>query len=186
MKRKGIYSLAGKSILRLLIIVIIIGIALYLAQTYIIDFKENVNIFLQKWDSPFVLSLFFISETLLGLIPPDFFIVWSNSTSHPLIMLSALGILSYLGGLTAYAIGNRIASFPRVNNWLKIKFSSHFATLHKYGAFLIVFSALFPLPFSTITMVAGMVDYPFKRLSILGLTRLVRFFLYALVLYRVF
>lgn len=186
LKQRGVYTLAWKSVLRLLIVALIIGVLLYLAQTHIIDFKENVNDFLQKWDAPFVLSLFFISETLLGLIPPDFFIVWSDSTSHPLIFLSALAILSYLGGLSAYAIGRKIVSFPKVNNWIKLKFSSHFATLHKYGGFLIVFSALFPLPFSTITMVAGILDYPFKKLSLLGLTRLLRFFIYAAVLYRVF
>lgn len=186
LKKRGIYTLAWKSVLRLLIIVIIIGVALYLAQSHIIGFKENVNVFLQKWNAYFVLSLFFVSEALLGLIPPDFFIVWSDSTSYPLIMLSALAILSYLGGLTAYVIGRKIASFPSVHNWIKLKFSSHFATLHKYGGFLIVFSALFPLPFSTITMVAGILDYPFKKLSLLGLTRLLRFFLYAAVLYRIF
>lgn len=186
MKQRGIYTLAWKSIFRLLVIAIIIGFALYMAQTHIIDFKGIVTTFLKKWNAPFVLSLFFVSESLLGLIPPDFFIVWSNSTSHPLIMLTALALLSYFGGLTAYFIGRKIASFPKVNNWLTLRYSSHFATLHKYGGFLIVFSALFPLPFSTITLVAGMLDYPFKKLSLLGLTRLLRFFIYASVLYRLF
>jgi membrane protein YqaA with SNARE-associated domain len=186
LKRKGIYTLAWKSVLRLIVIAAIIGVVLYVAQLYIVDFKEVVNEFLQKWNPPFVLSLFYLSETLLGLIPPDFFIVWSSTTSSPIIMLTVLALLSYLGGISAYFIGNRIAKFPRVNKWLKFKFSSHFATLHKYGGFLIVFSALFPLPFSTITMVAGILDYPFKKLSLLGLTRLLRFFIYAAVLYRVF
>ena len=183
---RGIYSLAGKSILQLLLVAIIFGVLLYFAQTYINDFKGIINTFLQKWDWPFVLSLFFVSETLLGLVPPDFFIVWSNTTSHPMIMLSLLAILSYLGGMLAYFIGRRVASLPRINAWLMRKFSSHFATFHKYGGFLIVFSALFPLPFSTITMVTGMLDYPFKKVAILGTTRLIRYFGYALVLFNIF
>ncbi len=186
LKRRGFYTLAWKSVLRLIIISIIVGVALYIAQTYIVDFKENVTIFLKKLDPPFVLILFFISETFLGLIPPDFFIVWSKASSHPLLMLTFIAILSYLGGIAAYLIGNRISNFPRVHRWLINKFSSHFATLHKYGGFLIVFSALFPLPFSTITLVAGILDYPLKRLSLLGLTRLLRFFIYAAVLYNIF
>ena len=61
LKSKGIYSLAGKSILRLIIIVIILGAVLYLAQTYITDFNDNLKAFLLKWDWKFVISLFFIS-----------------------------------------------------------------------------------------------------------------------------
>ncbi|MCK5846172.1 MAG: hypothetical protein KAG84_01950 [Bacteroidales bacterium] len=174
----GIYSLAGKSIVRLIIIVLIFGAALYLAQTYISDFNENLKIFLLKWDWKLVVSLFFVSETLLGLIPPDFFIVWANSSNHPMILTALLATLSYLGGMLAYFIGYRISKIPKFNRWLINKFSSHFATFHKYGGIIIVFSALFPLPFSTITMVTGMLHYPFKKVAMLGSARVLRFFGY--------
>lgn len=183
-KRKGIYTLAWQSSLRLLVIVFIFLLLLSIAQSHINDFNEIIKTFLQKWDATLVLSLFFVSETLLGIIPPDFFIVWSKTTDSPIIMLTVLAILSYSGGMLSYFIGKRIAAYPRINTWLTKRFSSHFATLHKYGGFLIVFSALFPLPFSSITMVSGMIDYPFKKLSLLGLTRLLRFFLYAIVLFK--
>jgi len=181
-KRRGIYSLAGKSILRLLFIVIFIGLAIFLAQTYIFDFNEQLKIFLLKWDWRFVLSLFFVSETLLGLIPPDFFIVWANSSTHPLILTTILASLSYLGGLLAYYIGFRLSLMPNVNKWLVKKFSSHFATFHKYGGILIVFSALLPLPFSTMTLVTGLLHYPFKKTALLGSVRVLRFFGYGYVL----
>jgi membrane protein YqaA with SNARE-associated domain len=101
-------------------------------------------------------------------------------------MLILLAFLSYFGGLLAYYIGRSLGKYPKYRNWLVERFSSHFATFHRYGGFLIVFSALFPLPFSTITLVSGMIDYPFKKLALLGTTRLLRFFLYALVLFKVF
>jgi membrane protein YqaA with SNARE-associated domain len=186
LKTKGIYSLAGRSILQLLVVLIVIGVIIYFAQMHINDFKGVVNSFLQQFSPPIVLTVFFISETFFGMIPPDFFIVWSNSAKYPLLMLSNLALLSYIGGMMAYLIGRRIGSFPRINNWLRVKLSKHFATMHKYGGFLIVFSALFPLPFSTITMVTGMIKYPFTRLAVLGLTRLLRFVLYALVLFKIF
>lgn len=185
-KSRGIYSFAGRSFLRLLIIAAIITVLLVIAQSTINDFHGIIDTFLLKWDAPFVLSLFFVSESILGMIPPDFFIVWSNTTSHPMVMLTLLAFISYSGGLIAYFIGKRIASFPKFHTWLMRKFSSHLATLHKYGGFLIIFSALFPLPFSTITLITGMINYPFKRLAILGLTRLFRFYLYATVLFQIF
>jgi len=186
LRQRGIYALAGKSMLRLLVIASVIGVILFVAQSRINGFTDIINEFLEKWDAPFVLSLFFVSETLLGLIPPDFFIVWSNTSSMPFLMLSLLAFLSYFGGLLAYYIGRSLGKYPKYRNWLVEKFSSHFATFHRYGGFLIVFSALFPLPFSTITLVSGMIDYPFKKLAFLGTTRLLRFFLYALVLFKVF
>ena len=182
LKRRGIYTLAGKSIYKLFILVILIGLVIYFAETYISDFNQVLNSFLIKWDWKFVSALFFVSETLLGLIPPDFFIVWANSTAHPYLMTTVLAFISYFGAMLAYYIGYRLSLVPEVNKWLLKKFSSHFATFHKYGGFLIVFSALFPLPFSTITMVTGMLHYPFKRTALLGLTRILRFFGYGYVL----
>jgi len=186
LRQRGIYTLAGKSMLRLLVIASVIGVILFVAQSRINGFTDIINNFLEKWNAPFILSLFFVSETILGLIPPDFFIVWSNTSSMPFLMLSLLAFLSYFGGLLAYYIGRSLGKYPKYRNWLVDKFSSHFATFHRYGGFIIVFSALFPLPFSTITLVSGMIDYPFKKLAILGTTRLLRFFLYALVLFKVF
>ena len=182
LKRRGIYSLAGKSIYRLLIVAMVIGLMIYFAQTYIHNFDQVLNDFLLKWDWRFVTSLFFVSETLLGLIPPDFFIVWANSTPNPYLLTTVLAFISYLGGMLAYYIGYRLSLVPRFNKWLMRKFSSHFATFHKYGGFLIVFSALFPLPFSTITMVTGMLHYPFRKTALLGLTRILRFFGYGYIL----
>jgi len=186
LRQRGIYTLAGKSMLRLLVIASVVGVILFVAQSRINGFTDIINNFLEKWNAPFILSLFFVSETILGLIPPDFFIVWSNTSSMPFLMLSLLAFLSYFGGLLAYYIGRSLGKYPKYRNWLVDKFSSHFATFHRYGGFIIVFSALFPLPFSTITLVSGMIDYPFKKLALLGTTRLLRFFLYALVLFKIF
>jgi len=186
LREQGVYTFAGKSLVRLLIIVVFVGSAIYIAQTQINDFTDVLNSFFLRLHWQFVLSLFFISETILGLIPPDFFIVWANSSNNPIILTAILAGLSYVGGLTAYFIGFRLSKTPKINKWLLRKFSSHFATLHKYGGFLIVFSALLPLPFSTVTAVAGMVNYPFRKLALLGSTRILRFFGYGYILSLIF
>ena len=185
-KRRGLYSFAGRNLFRLLIIVSILALIVIIVQSNINDFNSVLETYLKRWDPPFVLSLFFISESILGIIPPDFFIVWSKTTAHPILMLSLLAILSYLGGITAYFMGKKIATFPRFHRWMMKKLSSHLATLHKYGGFLILFAALFPLPFSSITLLTGMIDYPLKRLALLGLARFLRFYIYAIVLFKVF
>lgn len=169
-----------------MVIVLLISVLLYIADSQINDFKGQVNSFLQQFNIPFVLILFFVTQSILGLIPPDFFIVWSGTTSHPFLVLTALAAISYTGALISYWIGHLLISFPRIHLFIKNKYSSHFATLHRYGGFLIFFSAILPIPFSVVTLVAGMLEFPFKRTAILGLARFIRFFSYALVLYRVF
>jgi membrane protein YqaA with SNARE-associated domain len=186
LRLKGIYGLAWRSLLKLLIIVAVLAVILILAQQFINDFHSKIQIFLQEWDIPTALSVFFISEIFLGLIPPDFFIAWADSTSHPILILNILAVLSYIGGVIAFNIGRWIRHFPKIHNWLEKKFDQHLVEIRKYGGFLIVFSALLPLPFSTASMVAGMINYPRKSFLLLGLTRFLRFYLYALVLFHVF
>ena len=186
LKFKGIYTLAWKSTLRLITIAAIITVILILAQLFINNLYDRIDVFLKTWDIATTLIVFFISETLLGLIPPDFFIVWANNTSHPIIMLNILAVISYVGGVGSFFIGRWVRHFPKINNWLEKRFSEHFDKIKKYGAFLIVFSALFPLPFSTVSMVAGMVNYPTKPFLLFGLSRLFRFYLYAIILFQVF
>lgn len=55
--------------------------------------------------------------------------------------------------------------------------------VYQLGGFVIVFSALFPLPYSAVCMAAGAVKYSFKRLLLLGLTRFLRFYGYAVLVY---
>ena len=186
LKFKGIYTLAWKSTLRLIVIAAIIAAILILAQLFINNLYDKIDVFLETWNTPTTLIIFYISETLLGLIPPDFFIVWAKNTVHPIIMLNVLAILSYLGGVGSFFIGRWLRHFPSINQWLEKRFAVHFQKIKKFGTFLIIFSALFPLPFSTVSMVAGMVNYPIKFYLIFGLSRFLRFYLYALVLFHVF
>jgi len=186
LKFKGIYGLAWRSFIKLLIIAAIITLILVLAQQFINDLHIKIEVFLKQWDVPMTLIIFFISETLLGLIPPDFFIAWAGKSAQPLLILSVLAILSYIGGVLAFFIGRWIRHFPKIHRWLELKLADNLGKVRRYGGFLIVFSALLPLPFSTVSMVAGMVNYPKKTFLLLGLTRLLRFYLYALVLFHIF
>jgi len=184
-KSRGGYTLAWKALLRLIIAsAIIIGILLILQST-ITDFSETVKLFIFKWRPRFVLVLFFASESLLGLIPPDFFIAWSHSFTHDLGMLTVLAVISYAGGIVSYLIGLKIGANEKVNDYFKKKFASHLHKVYQYGGIIIVFSAIFPLPYSMVCMAAGTVKYSFKKLLIYGLTRFIRFFGYAIIVYNI-
>ena len=186
-KKKGVYSFLIKNSIKIGIgLILLVGI-LYFVKSLIPDFDNSFEALLEKFDTLPVLIFFTVSESvLLGIIPPDLFIVWAQKFELPYLMVFFLGCLSYLGGVISYGIGNKIGHLPKVDNWLKKKFVEHFEKIRKWGGVLIIFAALFPLPFSPICMIAGMVRFPIPAFLWLGLFRFARFFGYALVLFQVF
>ncbi|WP_370476150.1 YqaA family protein [Tamlana flava] len=133
-----------------------------------------------------VLTFFFVSETLLGLVPPEIFIAWAGKMYAPWLYLSVLAILSYSGGLLAYWMGRSITKTPTVHNYLELKMEKQLKNSRKWGGFLIVVGALLPLPFSISCIAAGIIEFPFKNVMLFGSLRLLRFLIYGLVIFHVF
>lgn len=185
-KKKGVYSFLFKNMAKIAIGLLALIAILYFVKGLIPDFDNSLDQLINRFDTLPVLSIFLLSESILGLIPPDLFIVWSQKFDYPYAMISLLALLSYLGGLISYYIGKRLGSLPRINSWIKKKFIVHFDKIQKWGGVLIIFAALFPLPFSPVCMVAGMVRFPIPAFLSLALFRFARFFAYALVLFKVF
>ena len=148
------------------------GISHYFAK-YTVVFSEEV-----------IFTFFFISETILGLIPPDLFIVWAKGFASPYGIVFLLALLSYGGGLLAYYLGSKLVNFQKIGNYIHVKFEKQFKMLRSWGGLIIVVAALLPLPFSTMCLGAGMLKYSFRSVLFLGLFRFARFFVYAMVLFQ--
>lgn len=132
-----------------------------------------------------VLSFFFISETILGLVPPEMFIAWSGKMTTPWIFLTILAILSYAGGLMSYWLGQWSTKHPAIHRYLENKMKKQLNNSKKWGGFLIVVGALLPLPFAVSCMTAGLIKYPFRRVAYYGSLRVLRIFAYGIVIFNV-
>jgi membrane protein YqaA with SNARE-associated domain len=132
-----------------------------------------------------VLSFFFVSETLLGLIPPEIFIAWAGKMYSPWFYLSVLGVLSYAGGLLSYWMGRNITQLPSVHNYIEVKMEKQLKNSKKWGGFLIMVGALLPLPFSISCIAAGIIEFPFKNVILYGSLRLLRFAIYGLIIFNI-
>lgn len=130
-----------------------------------------------------VLAFFYVSETLLGLIPPELFIAWAGETTTPILNLSLIALLSYLGGFTSYWIGRRALRIPSLHNYLEVKMAKQLVMARKWGGVLIAVGALLPLPFSMASLVAGMLRYPIKSWMLVGLLRFLRYALYGAAIF---
>ncbi len=181
-KRTGLYKFMAQIVVKLLVIIaIIVGIVLLLNHFF--NLSQIIEDYIFSHDTPGVLTLFLISETVLGWIPPDLFIMWSDKFNAPLLWLTILGTISYVGGMNAYFIGKIALKFPRFRRWLENRNAVFFERIRKWGGIIIILAALFPLPFATTTLAAGMVKYPLKQTLIFGLTRYLRFYLYGAMIF---
>lgn len=184
-KRKGIYRFFYKNTIKLFVfLALIVGVLLFV-KWMVPDLDQQLELYLSKFNTLAVLVFFLLSETLLGLIPPDFFIVWAQGFDAPYLWVGIIACLSYLGGVFSFFIGKYIGQIPSIEKWIIKNFLKHFDLIKKWGGVLIIFAALFPLPFSPVCIAAGSVRFPFKTFLLLGLFRFMRFFGYAIVLFSI-
>ncbi|WP_346882180.1 VTT domain-containing protein [uncultured Algibacter sp.] len=178
----GFYKFVWQAVRKALPYIILAIIAIYLINYYF-----NINAGLTRLTEILpvsgVLSFFFVSETLLGLVPPEIFIAWAGKMYSPWFFLSLLAVLSYFGGLLSYWMGRMVTRIPSVHNYLEVKMSKQLKNSKKWGGFLIVVGALLPLPFSISCIAAGIIKFPFKNVVLYGSLRLLRFAIYGLIIF---
>lgn len=181
----GFYAFLGKSLKKSAIPIILIVGLLFFVNEYVFTIDDGLELLTNSFSRIGVLITFFISETLLGLIPPEIFIGWSKKTANPIFNVSVLATLSYLGGVISYFIGKASTKIPSMKNYLEVKMAKNLKNIRKWGGFLILVGALLPLPFSISCMAAGIIQYPLKNVVLFGLFRFVRFALYSWAIFNV-
>ncbi len=182
-KYTGFYSFVGQSLKKAIIPIIFIIAALIVVDLYVIDFSNLFTYITETYAPINILLVFLASESLLGLVPPEIFIAWSDKMPEPILYLTLLATLSYIGGIISYFIGKWIFTIPRVYSYMEGKMKKHLKQIRKWGGFLIVVGALLPIPYSITSMAAGTIHYKFRNYLLFGLLRFVRFYLYAIAIF---
>jgi len=162
----------------------VIVAALLYVHNYVININEALIMLTERYSDLTIFSVFFVSESILGLLPPDIWIAWTKNTDYPILYLSLLAVLSYLGGVVSYLLGKAMLIIPSVNNFMFNKMSKHIVNMRKWGGLLIAVGALLPLPFAMAAMAAGMIKFNFKNFLIFALLRFLRFVVYGFAIYQ--
>jgi len=183
--RTGFYMFIWVSLKKAFIPILSVVVGLFLINRYVYNINEGLESITETFSRLGIFTFFFTSETLLGLIPPEIFIAWTKKTPEPILNLSILATLSYIGGLLSYFIGKLALKIETVKIYLEVKMAKHLKNSKKWGGFLILVGALLPVPFSISCMAAGMIKYPFKNVVLFGLFRFARFAVYAWAIFQV-
>lgn len=184
LKEKRMFIL--KYSLRALLSLAILFAGLYLFK--ILYFDHNPDYWIERfYRNPLVIYLIYIgSEVFFGIFPPELFMFWAikaGSTLAYVFNIIFFGTVSMGAGHLAYWIGRYLRK--RVGKSItKKKFvSKYLPTVRKFGGVLIVVAALTPLPWSTISLVMGVVEYNYKRFSYYALSRVLRFVVNGFLVY---
>lgn len=183
-KLTGFYSFVWESLKKAALPILVAVVALVLIDLYLIDFSSVFVYVTENYAPVLILFVFLVSESLLGLVPPEIFIAWSAKMPHPVVYLSLIATMSYLGGIISYFIGKWLLTITKIYNYMEGKMKKHLRQIRKWGGFLIVVGALLPIPYSMTSMAAGMIHYRFTSFLLFGLLRYLRFYLYALAIFR--
>jgi membrane protein YqaA with SNARE-associated domain len=133
-----------------------------------------------------VYFIFCLSEIIIGIIPPEVFLIWalrSGTISGYITLTLSLTIISYVAGVIAFGIGKYLHK-TLFYQYLKKRFlQKSEKLLQRYGQYLILVAALTPVPFSGTAMLVGAVDYPFGNYLLISLFRFLKFALSAWVIW---
>jgi membrane protein YqaA with SNARE-associated domain len=180
-------SFLVKNIIRGLLWFAVIITIFILAEDYIqTNFRKDIEVI---HDRPVPLyMIFFASEVIFGLIPPEFFmLVWIlHGVSIPqyVINLTILTLISYLAGIIGYFIGKNLSKTHLYNRIYERYLQAYEGKLKKYGGFLVIVGATTPVPYSATCMLAGSINLPFRYFLVICITRIVRFSVYGWMVWK--
>lgn len=159
-----------------------------IALFYFFEEYTHFNKFLEhiaQW--PFaVYGVFTASEIIFGIIPPEFFVKWSEN--HGLFNtyvanVALLAIISYGAGVLGYYIGFSLSNVTLFKPYFDRYIRKYQNLLNRYAGFLIVIGAVTPVPFAAICMLVGATNFDFKNFLMISLTRFLRFGFYSAALF---
>jgi membrane protein YqaA with SNARE-associated domain len=151
--------------------------------------EQRLEWFGSIYNSPkLVMTIFVGSEILFGIIPPEIFMLWSLETGWIgpyFVSIGILSVISYGAGFFNFSMGkliNQKSSFLKSQN----KFISKYRTMFfKYGAYMVIVASVSPIPFSAIALLGGAGGMARKEYLLYSLLRIVRFFVYAYIIWRI-
>lgn len=182
--KKDFYNYFSQNLIKGFAYLAILITALILFKNY---FKSQYDI-IEHWvsdDYLLMLVIFMISEVLVGILPPELFMIWSiDDPGHIYtIIVIVMAFLSIGAGWINFAVGKVISSKEFFHRFFDKRLQKYQQRYDQYGAGFIIVAALTPLPYSLISLVTGSMDYPIRKYLIYSSFRILRFVVYGIVIW---
>ncbi len=164
--------------------VIVIGFILF---NHYVDI-ESSEFLMSLGDKPaLIYFIYFISEIIVGIIPPEMFMMWSLELTQGrsyVLDVALLATISYAAGAATYLFGIYFHKTV-LYRYLRRKYLGKFeGYAHQFGGFLLFVAAVTPIPYSGICMVMGAANYSRRNFFLITLFRFLRFIVYGYIIWR--
>jgi membrane protein DedA with SNARE-associated domain len=140
-------------------------------------------VFQKSW---LVYTVFSLSEVIIGIIPPEIFLIWalrSGALPEYIGLTFVFTAISYTAGAMAFGIGKYL-HHTLFYKYLKNRYLKKMEQLlQMHGQYLMLVASITPLPFSGTAMLIGSVDYPFRNYLLISLARFLKFTVSAWVIW---
>ncbi len=160
-------------------------VSLYVLDRFIIDLDSMLSGVLANYSKSLIFSVFLISESFLGLIPPELFIALTAKSLYPWVDLFIIAVISYSGGVISYLAGQQIYRIPVIHKYIEKTVAVHVKNLRQWGGVLIVIGAMLPIPHSVVSLACGVIKFKFSHYLLWALARFLRFFVYGLTIFNI-
>lgn len=182
-KYTGFYRFIWENTKKALLPILLFIVVLLFINYRVMSINDMLLYITNNLSDTLIFTVFFISESFLGLLPPDIFIAWTKNSESPLLYLTFLALLSFLGGVFSYYFGRTLLLIPKINNYLEGRMTKHIQNMQKWGGLLIAVGALLPLPFAMACLAAGMIRFSERYFFLFASLRFLRFVIYGYAIY---
>lgn len=186
LKISGTYRFVGRNFTKLILSLALFAVSVYAVNHYLWDVESTLQYLFSHFPQWLIMTVFFASESFVGVLPPDFFILWAQGLAQPYVTVLLLALCSYAGGFVSWYTGVFLMDRPRIKRFLEVRYAAQFLLFKKFGSLALFMAALTPLPFAPVSVAAGLSAFTPQRYALLAGARFIRFFAYAFVLFTVF
>lgn len=182
--KKDFYNYFSQNLIKGFVYLIVLIGLLILFKSYFKTQYETIEHWVSD-DYLLMLVIFLISEVLVGILPPELFMIWSidDPGQTYTIIIIVMALLSIGAGWINFGIGKVISSKAFFDRFFNKRLKKYQERYDEYGAGFIIVAALTPLPYSLISLVTGSMDYPIRKYLIYSSFRILRFVVYGIVIW---
>jgi hypothetical protein len=163
-----------------------VAIVFYKIIFRFIDFESLSGTISLDFSTSFVIVLFFFSELIFGIIPPEIFMIWVIKSKaleiYPYYVI-LFAVLSYCAGVFAFLFGKYLHKTWLYETMKKYIIGKYERKINAYGWLIIVVAAITPLPFSATCAVVGAIGFGKRKFLYYSLARFIRYTIYGSMIY---
>ena len=181
---KDFYNYFSQNLIKGFLYVAGLVIVIFFVKKYFNQQYETIEHWVSD-DYWLMFLIFLVSETLVGILPPELFMIWTKDDPAILYewVIIAMTILSLTAGWINFYFGYVISEMSYFQRFFGKRIEKYKKRFEEYGGGIIVVAALTPLPFSLISLITGSLAYPRKKYLLYSSFRILRFVIYGLIIW---